>query len=79
MHHAELIEVQNDRFNEGHAQIKRVAQEFGVPSMELAPIFRRALADGETPYLDYIHLNPLGQELLATALSVAIESYLETR
>jgi hypothetical protein len=52
----------------GHGQIARVAEEEGVPTIQLGDSFRDALQRTQAPYRDDIHPNAYGQELLAAAL-----------
>jgi lysophospholipase L1-like esterase len=49
----------------GYYEIKSIAQRLGVETVSAFPVMAAALARGENPYRDNIHVNDLGQRLLA--------------
>lgn len=57
---------------EGHAAVARVARAAGIPTIQLGPLFCRALEEGRQPYLDGLHANVLGHEIMADALAAAV-------
>ncbi len=63
----------------GHEVIASVASDVGVPIIQLGPSFAAAIAAGETPFRDDIHLNAVGQRVMAEALAEAILTQINER
>jgi len=71
LHHQDLHELQHEPA-EGHGLIAGIAVQEGISFFELAPAFKKQLADGPSPFRDHIHPNDLGQKLLADAIVTAV-------
>ena len=52
----------------GHDLILETCKESGVPVYQLADWYRPAIRQGCNPFRDGIHLNDLGQRLMASAM-----------
>ena len=61
----------------GHDVIKATAKSIGVKTVQLGPAFREALNQGQEPYLDHIHPNELGHQLIGETLFEPIETILK--
>jgi len=72
LQHPERKEIESGVFEPGHAAIQRVAAEYGVPVIQLAPALASAMQGGEQPWRDNIHLNEIGQRILASVLRQAL-------
>lgn len=75
--HPERDEV-GGRFACGHAELKAIFVECGVPVIQLDPVFSAELAAGRNPYRDHIHPNELGQELIARQLRDAVKAIVQS-
>ncbi len=72
LQHPERKEIESGRFEPGHAAIQKVAAEYGVPVIQLAPALASAMQGGEQPWRDNIHPNEVGQRILASVLWQAL-------
>lgn len=52
----------------GHGEMRAVLSESDVPVVNMGPRLETAMDAGQSPFLDYIHLNRRGQQVLSTAL-----------
>jgi lysophospholipase L1-like esterase len=68
LQHWEKSEVERGIPNDGHQRIRQVCESIGVPCISLEPRFRQSIKNGNNPYRDNIHLNQIGQKILADAL-----------
>jgi lysophospholipase L1-like esterase len=59
----------------GGAIIRSIAQEEGVPVFSVAPALEAALSNGDDPYRDDIHINGLGQAILADVFFDALGDF----
>jgi lysophospholipase L1-like esterase len=53
----------------GHTAFTELAKAHGIPVIELETAWKKALQDGEDPYLDEIHLSPAGMNIMAHVFS----------
>jgi len=58
----------------GHTLIRRVADDEQVPVLDNADAMRAALGRGDIPYRGNIHLNAVGQQILADLIGPMIET-----
>jgi lysophospholipase L1-like esterase len=61
----ERSELEAAKPAQGYYEIKSLAQQLGIETVSAFPLMAAALARGENPYRDNIHVNDLGQRLLA--------------
>ena len=61
----------------GHQVIGEVLKESDVLTLQLGPAMNTSLAKENNPYRDNIHLNPIGQRVLADQLYEAVNATLE--
>lgn len=72
--HLERAEAKTGQLMPGHDHLLHLFQKMHLKHIiQLGPAFRAALSDGEQPYRDKIHPDPLGQKLIAHALTGPIE------
>jgi len=74
LQHPEKREIESGRWQPGHDAIARVATECDVPVIQLAPALAAAIQRGKQPYRDNIHVNEIGQAVLAKVLRREVES-----
>jgi lysophospholipase L1-like esterase len=65
--HMQRDEIMAHKPNPGYERIKTIAENRGVPVIELEKRFVDSLGQGKEPYRDYIHPNAQGQRLMADA------------
>lgn len=70
--HPEQKELESGDYLPGHDAIARVAAECGVSVRQLAPGLAEVVRKGEMPYRDGIHVNAVGQEVLAGVLEQVV-------
>jgi len=73
LQHPESQEIESGRWQTGHESIAQVASECEVPVIQLAPALATAIQRGEQPYRDNIHVNEIGQAVLADVLQRELE------
>lgn len=66
--HWEEGEVKDKEPKAGYYRIKEICEEVGSPTVSLGDRFRQSFVRGANPYRDNIHLNQLGQKLIAEAI-----------
>lgn len=58
----------------GHEMIRKIAEEERTPVLDIGKQFEAAVHRGLNPYLDYIHPNKLGCEIMGQNMALAVES-----
>lgn len=71
--HLESSEVELGKLNAGGARIAALCAILDIPVVSLRSSFEHAIVKGQNPYRDNIHINELGQQLVAEALIAAFE------
>jgi hypothetical protein len=66
--HWERSEIELGKLKTGGAVISDLCTLLGIPVVSLRPSFEQAIAAGKNPYRDNIHINEVGQNLVADAL-----------
>jgi hypothetical protein len=64
----EKSELEQGLAKPGHQRIKEVCESIGISPISLEGYFRRSIENGKSPYLDKIHPNRIGQQLIAEAI-----------
>jgi hypothetical protein len=64
LQHAREDELGGD-WQRGHQKFRQIAEEMGAAVVQLRPALRKAVNQGSNPYRDPIHLNAVGQRVLA--------------
>ena len=70
--HPERQELTTRKAQPGFAMIRALAVDLGVEVISAFPAMDAALADGENPYRDNIHVNTVGQAVLADVFFEAL-------
>ncbi len=78
LQHPERLEIESGHWQPGHDAIAQVAAECDVPVAQLAPALAAAIQRGEQPYRDNIHVNEIGQAVLAGVLRREVETTVST-
>jgi len=65
--HLERSELMNGHLK-GYDVIKRWCRQAGVDSFDFETEFKEQLETGKTPYRDNLHINPIGQRILANKI-----------
>ncbi len=68
LQHWEKEELERGVPNPGNQRIKELSESMEIPTISLAPYFRRSIEQGDNPYRDNIHPNDIGQKLIADAI-----------
>jgi lysophospholipase L1-like esterase len=68
LQHWEKKELESRLAGPGNKRIREVCEQIGISPVSLEPYLRRSIEGGEDPYRDNIHLNKIGQQLLADAI-----------
>lgn len=69
LQHLERVEIAERTVHPGHILIQAICSQLGIRSISLESFFRRSIENGVDPYRDNIHLNKLGQRLIADVIS----------
>jgi len=65
--HWEQSEIRQGNARAGNQRIGEICASLNIPTIQLAPYYSQAIQQGENPYRDNIHLNALGQRIMAEA------------
>lgn len=68
LQHWEKKELEDHSARLGNERIREVCKRIGISSVSLEPYFRRSIEGGANPYRDKIHLNEVGQQLIAKVI-----------
>jgi lysophospholipase L1-like esterase len=66
--HWERDEINIGKAKSGNEKIRDLCGSMGVSQIQLEPYFRQSIENGTNPYRDNIHLNQIGQQLIAKAI-----------
>lgn len=77
--HPERAELDDPAEWPGHQRLNEAAQQQGATVIDLAPMYRTAVAEGSSVYRDAIHPTAAGQQLMARALERTILEQLTQR
>ncbi len=66
--HWEKRELTEGTLGQGGLYIRGACESMGISPISLEPYFRRSMENGNDPYRDNIHPNPIGQKLIADAI-----------
>ncbi len=69
-------EVNQGKAKLGNEKIRVLCEAMGISPIQLEPYFTESIANGVNPYHDNIHLNQVGQELIARAILEAVPNKL---
>jgi len=68
LQHWEKKEIEGGAAMSGNKEIRMLCESMGITPISLEPYIRRAIENGNNPYRDNIHLNQIGQQLIANAI-----------
>ncbi len=68
LQHWEKSELESGCANPGCQRIKVVCEQIGISPISLEPFFRRSIENGANPYRDNIHINEIGQQIIAETI-----------
>ncbi len=74
--HLERDELRTEQPATGYSRIKEVCKAHNITHLDLRSTLTASLAANQDPFFDTIHLNKMGQQLLADALSEALPQFL---
>jgi len=66
--HPTREEMQNQKMQEGHYKLSDLAAQLNIPTLRLKDAYQQPLANGTDIYRDDIHINDMGQRILADVL-----------
>lgn len=68
LQHWEKSELESGAARPGNKEIRVLCESLGITPISLEPYFRSSIKNGNNPYQDNIHPNPIGQKLIANAI-----------
>jgi hypothetical protein len=68
LQHYEKSEIIAGSENEGSLLIHEICEDLGINPISLYPSFKQCIENNTDPYLDDIHVNRIGQELIAQSI-----------
>lgn len=72
LQHASLWEVRTGKMQPGHAVLLQTFRDMGIDPIQSVEKLRASLRHGRSPYLDHIHPNETGHEILGDLLIAGI-------
>ena len=71
-YHPEMKELETKHKYRAHDIVQQLCTQLGVEFRSLIPVYTRVLINGELPYRDNIHINEIGQNILADTIQSII-------
>lgn len=70
--HWEKSEIESGFAAPGNRRIRLACEQIGISPISLEPFFRHSISKNANPYRDNIHINEVGQQILAEAIFTKI-------